>query len=102
MYSQLQCITCNNSLRDTAKVTPDYTQVYCTCCNARYAIVPAVDENGFPKTTPDGKTQLFLDPISPGNLPDNPVNHESIKTAIRECRTPKDFIEKLKTIEEDG
>lgn len=67
MMDSMPCITCQKSLRDNGKITPDWQWAYCTVCGARYEVIPALDEYGQPHKAPNGHNVFYLNPVAPGD-----------------------------------
>ena len=107
----LKCITCNSSLRDTGKVSPDLKFAYCTVCNAKYVVVPAIKEDGQPYKDANGNVRLYLDPLEPGyetaensypgssfsgGIPQTKPDFSNVKKLIDTCKSVKEFLSFLK------
>lgn len=103
----MPCITCQKSLREYGKITPDLQWAYCTICGARYEIIPALDEYGQPHLAPDGKQMFYLNPVAPGsvaryhNSDDDeslPQDFQKLKAVIDKSETVTDFLKAVKKI----
>ena len=110
MFDAMPCITCQNSLREYGKITPDWQWAYCSICGARYEVIPAFDENGQPQKAPDGHHLFYLNPVAHGDVshykdPDTmyeqeqvPTDFKNLKQAIDESNTVNDFFTALKKL----
>jgi hypothetical protein len=113
MIDSMPCITCQNSLRDCGKVTPDWQWAYCTICGARYEVIAVLDEYGNFRTAPDGHKQFYLNPVKPGSAQfykepnesqqfvedvDAITDFHKLKNTIRNVETVTDLLKSLKTL----
>ena len=117
----MPCITCQNSLRDYGKITPDWQWAYCTICGARYEVIAATDEYGWPIEAADGHQNFYLNPVKPGDSKfykesDDSIEDEKnenekfvddvdsitdfgkLKSTIQNIDTVEEFINSLKTL----
>lgn len=106
MHDALPCITCQNSLREFGKITPDYQWAYCEVCGARYEVIAALDEYGHPIKAPDGSgnNMFYLNPVAAGNASkykeqvDPTEDLARLKTVITQVETVNDFFKALKKL----
>ena len=108
----MPCITCQNSLRDYGKITPDWQWAYCSICGARYEVIANVNEDGYPVEALDGHQKFYLNPVKPGDVrfykesedvvkqePEQaPTDFEKLKDTIRSIDTVTEFMNSLKTL----